>query len=103
MALSKNITLENGVIVKYHRIVSILQIINHATIIETASYTSEEKRTEEKQAIENSDEMNIFIHTERIPIEYTANMTINQAYEYLLTTPKYKKASSIWEGLKDDQ
>lgn len=103
MALSKNITLDNGVTVKYHRIVSILHIINDKTIIETASYTSQEKREEEKQAIENGTEMNVYIKTEHIPTEYNTEMTINNAYEYLLTLPKYKKATSIWEGLADEQ
>ena len=48
MALNKKIQLENGVEVNYHRIVSVNEIINDQTIIEVASYTSEEKRGEER-------------------------------------------------------
>ena len=36
MALSKEIELENGVIVKYHRIVSINKVTNQTNIIEVA-------------------------------------------------------------------
>ena len=49
MALNKKIELKNGVIVNYHRIVSINKITNNANIIEIASYTSKEKRDEEKE------------------------------------------------------
>lgn len=66
MGLKKEITLDNGVSVNYHRIVSINNITNVSTIIEVASYTSEEKRQEEKTAIENATEMNVFIDTEYI-------------------------------------
>lgn len=103
MALSKNITLDNGITVKYHRIASITQIINHATIIETAGYTSEDKRLEEKQALETGSKMNVYIHPERIPLEYDNEMTITKAYEYLLSLPKYKKATSILEDSDNER
>ena len=53
MALSKNITLENGVATNYHRVVSMNTITNIQNIIEVASYTSKEKREEEQYAIES--------------------------------------------------
>ena len=46
MALNKSITLENGVTVNYHRVVSVNSITNKASIIEIASYISKEKREE---------------------------------------------------------
>ena len=49
MALKKEIELNNGIVLNYHRIVSINKITNHSTIIEIASYTSEEKRNIEKE------------------------------------------------------
>lgn len=103
MALSKNITLDNGITVKYHRVSSITQIINHATIIETASYTSEDKRLDEKQATETGSEMNVYINTERISIPYDSNLNITSAYEYLLTTPKYKKATRVLEDSDNER
>lgn len=92
MGLKKEITLDNGVSVNYHRIVSINNITNVSTIIEVASYTSKEKREEEKDAIENATEMNVFIDTEYINKEYTENLTIKEAYKYLKTLDKFKDA-----------
>ena len=44
MAFKKEIELENGIIVNYHRIVSINKITNSSNIIELASYISEKKK-----------------------------------------------------------
>lgn len=92
MALKKEIVLDNGVIIKYHRIVSINNITNVSTIIEVASYTSEEKREEEKVAIQNAQSIDVFIDTEYINKDYTENMTIEQAYDYLKTLDKFKSS-----------
>lgn len=92
MGLKKEITLGNGVSVNYHRIVSLNNITNVSTIIEVGSYTSKEKREEEKDAIENATEMNVFINTEYINKEYTENFTIKEAYEYLKTLDEFKDA-----------
>lgn len=92
MGLKKEITLSNGVSVSYHRIVSINNITNVCNIIEIASYTSKEKREEEKDAIENATEMNVFIDTKYINKEYTENLTIKEAYEYLKTLDEFKDA-----------
>ena len=95
MALRKEIELDNGVTTNYHRIVSINKITNVSNIIELASYTNEQKRKEEKEAIENRTEMNVFINTEYISAEYNENITIEDTYEYLKTLDKYKGAEDI--------
>ena len=92
MALCKTVELSSGVVVNYHRIVSMNKVTNVSNIIEVASYTSEEKREEEKEAIANGTEMNVFIYTEYINTDYNENATISEAYEYLKTTDKYKDA-----------
>ena len=92
MALKKKIELDNGVIVNYHRIVSINKITNIQNIIEVASYTNKEKRNEEKEAIENALEMNVFINTQYINIEYNENSVIEEAYEYLKTLKQFEGA-----------
>lgn len=92
MGLRKEITLDNGVIVNYHRIVSLNNITNVSTIIEVGSYTSEEKREEEKVAIQNAQSIDVFIDTEYINKDYTENMTIEQAYDYLKTLDKFKSS-----------
>lgn len=98
MALSKEIILANGVIVNYHRIVGLNKIINQNNIIEIASYTSQEKREEEREAIKQGKEtgeavpINVFIDTAYIDKEYSETETIEDAYNYLKTLDKFKDA-----------
>ena len=98
MALSKKIELDSGVEVNYHRIVSINNIINEQTIIEVASYTSEEKRNEEKMALESGKKsgeaipMDIFINTQYINKEYSEKDTPEDCYKYLKTLDEFKDA-----------
>ena len=95
MALKKDLTLENGVIVNYHRIVSVNKITNNSNIVEIASYTSEEKRQEEQEAIKNSKLINVFIDTTFMNKEYNENETIKDLYDYLKTTEKFKDAEDV--------
>lgn len=101
MALSKKIELDNGVEVNYHRIVSINEIIGNETIIEVASYTSEEKRNEEKNALESGKKggeaisMNIFINTNYINKEYSEKDNVENCYTYLKTLDEFKNAKDI--------
>ena len=83
MALSKHITLGNGVTTNYHRIVSVNTITNVANIIELASYTSRAKREEEAEATANGTEMDVFIHTQLFNAAYDPGMTVTRAYEWL--------------------
>lgn len=98
MALKKDIELENGITLNYHRIVSINKITNNTIIIEVASYINEKKRQEEIEKQKESQEkgeavpMNIFIDTTYINKEYSEKETIKDLYEYLKTTEKFKDA-----------
>lgn len=98
MALNKKIEKNNGVITNYHRIVSINEIVNQATIIEIASYINEEKRQEEQQALETArkggeyPQTNIFIETENIVKEYDDKETIESAYKYIKSLDEFKGA-----------
>lgn len=90
MALIKEITLENGVTVNYHRVVSVNNITNKASLIEVASYTDKTKREEEKAKLANKEPMNIFINTEYLSKEYAQDLNVNTAYNYLKTLEKFK-------------
>lgn len=98
MALKKQVELYNGIITNYHRIVSINKVTNSSTMIEVASYTSEEKRQEEIKALAKGQEtgaavpMNIFIDTTFLNKEYNETDTIKDLYDYLKTTEKFKDA-----------
>lgn len=98
MALKKQIELENGILVNYHRIVSINKITNENVIIEVASYTSEEKRQEEIEYYNSQDEnknMNVYIYTTYENITYDESKTIQDYYDYLKTTDKFKNAIDV--------
>lgn len=95
MALIKEIILGNGVPVKYHRVVSVNNITNHETIIEVTSYTSKEKREEEKQALKENKPMDVYMFTNRLSVPYRQNMDVEEAYEYL-------KMREDFEGAKND-
>ena len=106
MAIKKEIELENGIIVNYHRIVSINKITNDCNIIEVASYTSEKQRNKEKEyykSIEEDKRMNVFIETEYIRKDYSESEKIEECYEYLKTLDKFKDAKDVLEkNITDD-
>ena len=89
MALIKEIELNNGVKVNYHRIVSVNNITNHASIIEIASYTSKEKREQEKEAFAKGEFIDVFKETKFIEKEYEEDLNVVSAYEYLKTLPEF--------------
>ena len=114
MGLKKEIELENGIVLNYHRIVNIQKITNSATVIEIASYISEKKRQEEidyynaetvrfvkdeegnvsEEAIQENRTMNVFIHTTFIDKPYNESETITDLYNYLKTTEMFKNAEN---------
>ena len=98
MALRKEIELESGIVVTYHRITSINKITNVANIIEVSSYTTKSKREDERNYYNSEEEnkaMDIFIETEYINKEYDENETIKDAYDYLKTLDKYKNSEDV--------
>ena len=95
MALLKSIELENGIVLNYHRIVSITNVTNHSTIIEVAGYTSEEKRRQEIIQLANREDVTAYINTNFISAEYKEEDTIKNWYDYLKTTDKYRNAEDV--------
>lgn len=100
MALFKNIELENGVLVNYHRIISINKIINEKIIIQIGNYTSENKRKQEKEFRKNKENqnniLNVYINYSQIELEYQdKEEPIENYYKYLKTTEKYKDAEDV--------
>ena len=89
MALLKAIELPNGVVVNYHRIVSIDKITNHSTRLEIASYINKDKREQEIEQWSNNDTITVYIETEYISLDYDETSNIKDWYAYLKTTEKY--------------
>ena len=95
MALKKKIILDNGIIVNYHRIVSINEMINNSIIIQIASYINENERKKEIDYYNSLDEdkrINVFIESTIINKEYSENENIKDIYNYLKTIEKFKDA-----------
>ena len=88
MALTKEIELDNGIVVSYHRIVSINKITNKDEIIEVGSYVNEQQREKEQSQTGSS----VFIYTQYLNKEYDKDENINDVYSYLKTTEEFKDA-----------
>ena len=113
MALQKQIELENGVVINYHRVTSLNKITNISNTIEVSSYTNENQRLKEKayqdlqkrqangeelteeEQLQLNQGIDVFINTEYINIPYDENMTIENAYEYLKNLDKYKDSIDV--------
>lgn len=113
MGLQKQIELENGIILNYHRVTSLNKITNISNSIEISSYTNENQRLKEKayqdlqkrqasgeelteeEQLQLNQGIDVFINTEYINIPYDENMTIENAYEYLKNLDKYKDSIDV--------
>ena len=96
MALILEQTLDNGVVVNYHRVVHIDSFPNVQTSIEVASYCSESGRQAEKAALsgEQADSGAPYIWTRWYVTDYVDGMTASDAYDYLLTQEEFAGATS---------
>lgn len=113
MAIIKEIELDNGIILNYHRITNFSKITNISNNIEISSYINETQRNkenayqkaqikkangeilteEEQQLLDNG--INVLVETDYIQIPYDADMTIEDAYTQIKTTDKYKNAEDV--------
>lgn len=97
MALQKDITLENGITLSYHRIAEIQNIINDNTKLKVISYINKEQRSKEVLPTDYSLREDIYklISFEELP--YNDTLTIQEAYDYLKTIEKYSDAEDVFE------
>lgn len=113
MALLKKIENENGIILNYHRIVSINNVTNIISNIEVASYINQEQRLKEEKyqqiQLKNSNNeqltdkeeeiinngINVFTETKFYNVEYNKLLNVDNAYEYLKKLDTFKDAENI--------
>ena len=113
MGLLKEIENENGIKLKYHRIIDIYNITNVSTTIDIASYTSQNKRELEKQYIilqsqkmsnnQLTDEeqelldngISVYTYSKSYLLPYDKNINVDTAYNYLKTLDDFKDAKDI--------
>lgn len=98
MALLKEIELDSGIILNYHRIVAITKITNHSIVLEIAGYTSKKKREQEVQQFKNGEEITVYVNTTFMSVDYDENTTIKDWYTYLKATDKYNGAENDEDG-----
>ena len=98
MALRKKIKNKNDIELSYHRIVSLNKITNQTNILEVASYIDGEQRQIELDYYNSTDpnkHMNVFIDTSFLNCPYDETKTIEEYYDYLKTTEKFKDAEDV--------
>ena len=91
MALYKEIRQDDGVTTKYHRILYLMQTVNRQCSIAVLSYVDETSRENEKDAVL------VQPYQKAVTYEtaYDPDMTVERAYEYLKTLPRFEGATDI--------
>ena len=91
MALFKQIRQDDGVITNYHRILYIHLTTNRQNSIAVLSYVDEETRTDEQSHMDSQP------YRKAITYEtaYDPTMTVEKAYEYLKTLPRFEGAIDV--------
>lgn len=95
MALSKPIKQNNGIVLSYHRIADIRNVVNDKTYLDVISYIDKEEREKEQNQPKyspNKEEIYKVNNTYNLP--YNDTLTIEEAYEYL-------KTLEVFEGSED--
>lgn len=94
MAIKKNIELDNGITLTYHRVVRIQSIINYGNMIEVQSYMSQQNRLREKG---NPSHVDIYTEAFYYNIPYDPELNVTKAYEYIKSLPEFEGAEDILE------
>lgn len=98
MALYKEITKQNGIILNYHRIAMIKIDINQQITLLLYSYLNEDGRNYEKAYAEGKIEGEPefpYVDYQYINLDYDENMNVKNAYEWLKTLPEFEGATDI--------
>lgn len=91
MALNKKIRQDDGVITSYHRILFVQITTNRQNSIAVVSYVDKDSRTDE----DNGTITQPYKKSTTYETDYDEQMTIEKAYKYLKTLPKFKDSEDI--------
>lgn len=109
MALIKDIELDNGVTVSYHRVVRVACYTNVQNTIEVASYTSASQRAREKESMLATTDVtgaavaspsDPYIVTSLFETPYQQGMSVVDAYDHLKTLDEFAGAESDDPGVE---
>ena len=92
MAIKKDIELNNGITLSYHRVVRIESIINYSSMIEVQSYMDKIRRLREKA---NPTDVDEYIEAKYYNIPYDPELNVVKAYEYIKSLPEFEGAEDI--------
>lgn len=102
MAIKKQITLDNGIVTEYHRVVMLSIETNQRNTILVHSYLSEAGRQVEKDVaagLYRDVDIGLikwpYVKAEYMNPDYDENMTVSKAYEWLKSQPEYEGAEDI--------
>lgn len=90
MALFKTIRQDDGVPTQYHRIAFVQITTNSHNSIAVYSYVDEDSRRSK-----DDPEFHPYCKSVTYETDYSPNMTIELAYEYLKTLPEFEGATDI--------
>lgn len=91
MAIYKPIRQDDGVTTNYHRVLFLMHTVNRQNSIAVLSYVDEEARDGEKNhTIEQP-----YSKSATYEVPYDPDMSIDDAYTYLKTLPKFEGATDV--------
>lgn len=91
MALKKEIKQADGVVTNYHRVLFLQQTVNRQNSISVLSYVDEEAREGEQ----NHTIAQPYCASNTYETNYSEDMTIEKAYEFLKTLPEFEGAEDV--------
>ncbi len=97
MALSKNITMADGVLCRYHRVFSVAVRTNGDRTVVVRSYPTKTARQAEKEAIERGTWPGVYARDEPFTMAYEESVGVADAYEWLKTLPQFEGATDVLE------
>ena len=96
MALSKPIKQSNGIILNYHRIADIRNVVNDKTYLDVISYVDDEERVKEQNQPKYSpNKKEIYKVSAIYDLPYNDTLTIEDAYEHLKTIEDFEGSEDI--------
>lgn len=96
MALSKPIKQNNGIVLNYHRIANIRNVVNDKTYLDVISYVDKEEREKEQNQPKYSpSKENIYRVNNIYKLPYNDTLTIEEAYEHLKTLEDFEGSEDV--------
>ena len=102
MAIKKQVTADNGIVTEYHRVALVSIDVNQQNTILIHSYLSADGRQIEKDyaagLYNDLDEGMMkfpYVNARYINTDYSPDMTVSAAYDFIKTLPEFEGAEDI--------